>query len=109
MYKVIESRIASEADAIEAMGQLYGQEVEMVVLPVEQLDPGFFDLSTGIAGAVTQKFLNYGFRLAIVGDIERFTAASEALAAYVRESNRGRQVWFLSDVDALEARLRPAA
>ncbi|OXM66149.1 MULTISPECIES: DUF4180 domain-containing protein [Amycolatopsis] len=109
MYKVIESPIASEADAIDVMGQLYGQDVEWLVLPVERLDPGFFDLSTGIAGAVTQKFLNYGFRLAIVGDISRFTAASEALAAYVRESNRGRQVWFAPDLDALEARLRPAA
>ena len=108
-FTLEESALASEADALDLMGQLYGQEVDLIVLPVERLDPGFFDLRTGIAGAVTQKLLNYGFRLAIVGDIDRFTSGSAALAAYVRESNRGRQVWFVPDVDALGTRLRTAA
>ncbi|MDQ0376418.1 DUF4180 domain-containing protein [Amycolatopsis thermophila] len=102
-------RIATEADALDLVGRLYWDEVELIVLPVERLAPEFFELSTGVAGAITQKLLNYGFRLAILGDIAPFTAGSAALAAYVAESNRGRQLWFVPDLDVLETRLGRAA
>ena len=43
--------------------------------------------------------------LAVVGDIAGKVAASAALADWVRESNRGRSLWFVPDLDALAARL----
>jgi len=54
---------------------------------------------------VLQKFVSYGYRVAIVGDIEAHLSASAALRDFVRESNAGRHVWFLPDDAALEARL----
>jgi hypothetical protein len=45
--------------------------------------------------------VNYGVRLAIMGDVSPYTATSEPLAAFVRESNRGWQTLFVSDVDEL--------
>ncbi|WP_338596558.1 DUF4180 domain-containing protein [Saccharopolyspora sp. SCSIO 74807] len=53
-----------------------------------------------------QKFTSYGVRLAIIGDITPHLAASSALRALVRESNRARHVWFLPDLDALDERLQ---
>jgi hypothetical protein len=52
-----------------------------------------------------QKFVNYGVRLAIVGDISAHVAASTPFRDLVYESNRGRQVWFVADLDALDSRL----
>ncbi|KQW84103.1 DUF4180 domain-containing protein [Brevundimonas sp. Root1279] len=97
--------ITREADAVDLLGALWGVEVEWLVLPVARLGPDFLLLRTGLAGAVIQKFVTYRLRVAIVGDIAAEIAASKALADFVRESNGGDRVWFVSDLAALEARL----
>ena len=74
-------------------------------VPVERLPPAFLDLKTRLAGEVLQKFVNYGLKVALVGDISAAVARSEALRDFVRESNRGRSVWFVEDLAALEAKL----
>jgi hypothetical protein len=76
-----------------------------VVIRVGRLDPGFFVLRTGVAGEFVQKFVNYRKRLVVVGDIAAQLAGSDALRDWVREANRGHDIWFLGDLDALEARL----
>ena len=43
---------------------------QSVVLQKEQLAPAFFELRTGLAGAILQKFSNYRMKLAICGDFE---------------------------------------
>ena len=64
-----------------------------MVLRKEQIDEPFFRLSTGLAGEVLQKFVNYQMRLGIVGDFDRYT--SKLLRDFIRESNGGRQICFL--------------
>lgn len=72
-----------------------------LVLHKEQLDESFFRLSTGLAGEVLQKFVNYQMKLAIVGDFSGY--ASKPLQDFIRESNRGKTVFFLStEAEALE-------
>ena len=90
---------------VDLIGEIYGSEADLLVIPVERLAPEFFRLSTGVAGEVLQKFVTYGCRVAIVGDIEAHLAASSALRDFVRESNAGRHVWFVPDRAALDARL----
>ena len=90
---------------VDVLGEAWGQDAELIVVPVERLAPEFFRLSTGIAGEVLQKFVTYGCQVAIVGDIEAHEAASSALRDFVRESNEGRHVWFVPDRAALDARL----
>ena len=68
---------------------------------VERLDPAFFDLRSGVAGEFAQKFVNYGRRVAIVGDISEWVERSTALRDFVRECNRGQQLRFVADVDEL--------
>ena len=65
---------------------------------------GFFDLSTGIAGEVVQKFVNYGFRLAIIGDFSGYT--SKSLRDYIYECNKGGHLYFTADEDEAVKKLR---
>ena len=57
--------------------------------------------------------VNYGLRLAVVGDISAYLKRSAPLRDWVRESNRGADLWFVEDFVALdeklEARNRAAA
>lgn len=98
-----------ERDAADLIGEALGAGAQVVAIPVERLGPGFLQLSTRIAGEVLQKFINYGLRVAIVGDIAEPLAASKALQHFVRESNRGRHVWFVGDLAELEHRLAAEA
>ncbi|AGL14399.1 DUF4180 domain-containing protein [Actinoplanes sp. N902-109] len=97
-------RIASPQDALDLIGAAFAG-AEVVAVPVSRLDPGFFTLSTGLAGEIMQKFVNYRLRLAVVGDLSAYETASRALRDLVRESNRGNQIWFLPSPADLDARL----
>ena len=76
-----------------------------VVIPVERFEAAFFDLRSGIAGDIVQAFVTYGLRLAVVGDLPPVASSSRSFAAFVREANRGEQLWFVETADELEARL----
>ncbi len=52
----------------------------------------FFILSSGLAGDVLQKFVNYRFRIAVYCDFSKY--ASKPLKDFIRESNRGKDVFF---------------
>jgi hypothetical protein len=97
--------IAGGQDVLDLIGDAYGHQADLLAVPVGRLDPGFFRLSTGIAGEVLQKFVNYQLRLAVVGDLSPQLAESSALRAFVHESNNGRHVWFVEDLDELDAKL----
>jgi hypothetical protein len=98
-------RLDGEQAALDLIGEAYGSGATLIAVPVARLAPGFLMLSTRMAGGAIQKFVNYGFRVAFLGDISGPLAQSHALRDFVRESNRGPHVWFLDDLDALAARL----
>jgi hypothetical protein len=97
--------LASSRAASDIIGDAFGSGARTVAIPVERLSPDFVVLRTGLAGEVLQKFVNYGFRVAITGDISAAVAASDALRDFVRECNRGAQVWFVADRTELERKL----
>ncbi|MGA3188649.1 MAG: DUF4180 domain-containing protein [Bryobacteraceae bacterium] len=94
--------LRTDRDAIELMSEARDG---MVVIPVERLDDDFFRLKTGVAGAFIQKFVTYGRRLVVVGDISAFLEESSALRDFVYEANRGDHVWFVENLEELERRL----
>ena len=98
-------KLDGERAATDVIGDAFGSGARVIAVPVERLGDGFLTLSTRIAGEVIQKFVNYGFQLAFVGDISAAVAGSDALRDFVRESNRGRHVWFVADLDELVAKL----
>lgn len=54
----------------------------------------FFVLSTGIAGEILQKFINYHVKLAIYGDYSNYT--SKPLKDFIYESNNGNNFFFVA-------------
>jgi hypothetical protein len=92
-------------DATEIIGSALSAGAAVVVLPVSLLGPNFFHLRTGVAGEMLQKFVNYGVKLAILGDVSVYTATSSALRDFIYESNRGETIWFVADRHELEQRL----
>ncbi len=100
------TKLRSDRDAVELIGEALGQGAGLVLVPVECLEDEFFQLRTGIAGAILQKFATYRMRLAIIGDISRYVEDSSALRDFVYESNRGDQVWFVKDRAELESRIK---
>ncbi|MEU6744096.1 DUF4180 domain-containing protein [Streptosporangium sandarakinum] len=99
--------VATMEDALDLIGAAF-LGAEVVAVPASRLGGHFFSLGTRFAGEVMQKFVNHRLRLAVVGDISRYLAAGSALRALVHESNLGEHVWFLPDLDALDARLAVA-
>jgi hypothetical protein len=100
--------ITTMDDALELIGATF-QGAEVVAVPAARLDERFFSLGTRFAGDLMQKFVNYRLKLAVVGDISAYLATSSALRALVRESNRSDHVWFVADLDTLDARLAVSA
>ncbi|MEV6398870.1 DUF4180 domain-containing protein [Streptomyces sp. NPDC051907] len=98
--------IGSERDALDLIGDAGYQGAHWVVVPAERFDEEFFRLRTRVAGDIIQKFVNYRMGLVILGDVSRHIEASPALRDFVRECNRGRQTWFLADVEELQERLK---
>lgn len=54
----------------------------------------FFILSTGVAGEILQKFINYHIKAAIYGDYSRYT--SKPLKDFIYESNHGNNFFFVA-------------
>ena len=67
---------------------------DCVVVPKSAIVDSFFVLSTGIAGEVMQKFVNYRMKVAIVGDFSQYT--SQPLKDLMSECNRGHDIFFVS-------------
>ena len=57
----------------------------------------FFILSSGLAGEILQKFVNYQFRVAVYGDYSEYT--SKPLKDFIYESNNGRDIFFTASLE----------
>lgn len=68
-----------------------------IVIDKNMVTEDFFILSTGLAGEILQKYINYGGRIAVYGDYSRYT--SKPLKDFIYESNKGRDVFFVSTED----------
>ncbi|MFI0357421.1 DUF4180 domain-containing protein [Actinomadura sp. 9N407] len=97
--------LLDERDATDLIGNASYAGAAWTVIPAERFTDDFFRLRTRLAGDIVQKFVTYRMGLAIIGDISRHTDGGTALRDFVRESNRGTQLWFLPDIDALRVRL----
>lgn len=86
---------------LELLGNLYYQGFDHVALYTHNLSSAFFDLSTGLAGEVLQKFSNYKVNLSIIGDFSYYN--SHSLNDFIRECNRGKHISFVGSLnEALE-------
>ncbi|WP_396328859.1 DUF4180 domain-containing protein [Burkholderia anthina] len=97
--------VQRESDALDLVALAHEHQADWIAVPADALHDDFYRLDSGLAGAVLQKLVNYGVRLGVVGDIDRWLTRSEALRALIREANRGKSVWFAASEDDLLRRL----
>jgi hypothetical protein len=100
------AKLKSERDAVDLIGAALQEGAELVVVPVERFEEDFFELKTRLAGHFIQKFVTYRRQLVILGDISHYIAQSRSLHDFVYETNRGNQVWFLTNLQELDERLQ---
>ncbi len=87
-------------DAIDLLGNTDYLGASAIIIKSNNLPDKFFDLSSGFAGEVLQKCVNYRKKIAIVGDFKQ--VESKALKSFIIECNRGNQIFFCkSKEDAL--------
>jgi hypothetical protein len=91
----------SALDLIGSMNYLH--ECTRIALPKSAVCEEFFKLSSGVAGEILQKFINYSAKLAIFGDFSRYT--SKPLRDFIYESNNGRDIFFVETEDDAAERL----
>lgn len=77
------------------MSAKYNALTKNIVIDKRLITEDFFILSTGIAGEILQKYINYGGRIAIYGDFSHYT--SKPLKDFMYESNKGKDVFFASN------------
>lgn len=93
--------IQSASDGLDLLGTLYYQGFDKIILHEHNLCEAFFDLKSGMAGELLQKFSNYRVRLAIVGTFSAYT--SKSLSDFIFESNKLGDVNFVkTTAEAIE-------
>lgn len=104
---LVESDEPVITDAQSAIDLLMSAQYDVgskdIVIPKQLIAEDFFVLSTGLAGEILQKYVNYGGRMAIYGDYSRYT--SKPLKDFMYESNKGKDFFFVSTRDEAVAAL----
>ncbi len=104
---LVESDEPVITDAQSAIDLLMSAQYDVgskdIAIPKQLIAEDFFVLSTGLAGEILQKYVNYGGRMAIYGDYSRYT--SKPLKDFMYESNKGRDFFFVSTRDEAIAAL----
>lgn len=89
--------ITTIQDGLDILGDCYYKGFEGILLHEKNITPLFFDLKTGIAGEILQKFSNYRLRLFVIGDFSTYT--NKPLQDFIYESNKSKLVNFVKSVD----------
>jgi len=96
--------VSGAQDALDIMANCgYHHDAKKIIIYEPNIIPDFFDLKTGMAGEILQKFSNYNVQLAIVGEYSKFT--SKSLIDFIFESNKSGRIFFVSSVDEAKEKL----
>lgn len=83
------------------MSAKYDAGTKNILIDKKLVVEDFFVLSTGLAGEILQKYINYGGRIAIYGNFSYYT--SKPLKDFIYESNKRKDVFFAaSKEEAIE-------
>ncbi|WMJ87056.1 DUF4180 domain-containing protein [Anaerocolumna sp. MB42-C2] len=82
----------------------YEKNCSRIIIDKINICEEFFILSSGIAGEILQKFINYQTKLAVIGDFSKYK--SKPLHDFIFECNRGRDFFFVDDLDQAIEKLK---
>lgn len=99
--------ITGPQDALDlAMTVKYETGAQCIAIDKKNIAEDFFILSSGMAGEILQKYINYHVKLAVWGDFSRYT--SKPLHDFIYESNEGKDFFFVSTREEAIRRLAEA-
>lgn len=99
-----EKLITDAASALDLiMSVKYEAGTDKIAIDKRVITEDFFVLSTGLAGEILQKLVNYHVKAAIFGDYSKYT--SKPLHDFIYESNHGKDVFFVGTKDEAVKRL----
>lgn len=79
---------------------------QCIAMDKKNIAEEFFILSSGMAGEILQKYINYHVKLAVWGDFSHYT--SKPLHDFIYESNQGRDFFFVDTKEEAVKRLAQA-
>jgi hypothetical protein len=84
-------------DALDLMAESRYLDAGKMIIYENQITPSFFELKTGLAGDILQKFSNYRMKLALIGSFSKYK--SKSLQDFIRECNNGNRIFFPENLD----------
>ena len=102
-----EKVVTDAASALElAMSAKYETGADRLAIDKRVIAEDFFILSTGMAGEILQKFINYHVKAAIWGDYTR--DAGKPLKDFICQSNKGGDFFFVETKEEAVRKLAEA-
>ncbi|MCB8998786.1 MAG: DUF4180 domain-containing protein [Bacteroidales bacterium] len=89
--------IVTVQDSLDLMADCSYKGAEVMILYDYNFTPRFFDLSTGLAGEILQKFSTYSMSLVIIGDFGKYP--SKNLKSFIFESNKTGRINFMPSLE----------
>ena len=101
-----DSKVITDVDsALDLlMSAKYDAGTKYIVVDKKLIIEDFFVLSSGLAGEILQKYINYGGKIAIYGDYTHYT--SKPLKDFIYESNKGRDIFFVATKEEAIQKIR---
>ncbi|MEW6184061.1 MAG: DUF4180 domain-containing protein [Bacillota bacterium] len=87
--------VQEERDVLDLLAECGQNDTQLLMLHHENINPDFFDLKTGFAGTVLQKFSTYYMKAALVVDMDRIK--SERFKELIYECNKGGNIRFCKE------------
>ena len=87
--------VATEQDTMDLVALCWSQGAHRLMIHAAALSEDFFDLSTGVAGKILQKFVNYTIQAAVV--LPAGKSGTVKFSEMVSEANRGRHFRVFTD------------
>ncbi len=96
--------IADSQSALDfIMTVAYELDCRKIIIDKKNICEEFFKLSSGIAGEVLQKFINYHTKVAIIGDFSKYS--SKPLHDFIYECNKGNHIFFAENLEQAAEKL----
>ncbi|MBU5483961.1 DUF4180 domain-containing protein [Clostridium sp. MSJ-11] len=95
----LEKQISSEQDILDIISICMENDVNIIIFYDNAFSESFFNLRTGLAGIMLQKFINYNIKLGIVLDEEKVKGRFKEM---IIEANNGNQFRTFKSIEDAE-------
>lgn len=96
----LEKQLSSEQDILDIISICIENDAYIIILYVDTFSEDFFNLKTGLAGTILQKFINYHIKFAII--LEDEEKVKGRFKEMIIESNKGNQFRTFKSIEDAE-------